>query len=82
MIAFFSSLVASRLGRVFLKWAVIAALVGLLLLRAVGFGRQSERNRQMETSLLTLRKRNEIDADISRHSDAGRRRRLRSWSRK
>ncbi|WP_057465576.1 hypothetical protein [Pseudovibrio sp. POLY-S9] len=81
MIAFFTSLASSKLGRAFLKWAIIAALAGLLLQRVFSMGGQSERNRSLETSLLILRKRNEIDADISRHSDADRRRRLRSWSR-
>ena len=79
---FISSLLASKTGRTLLKWAALVALIGLFFLRAFALGEQKLRVRQMQSSLQHFRKRTEIDADISRNSDADRRRRLQRWTRK
>ncbi len=79
---FISSLLTSKAGRTFLKWGAALGLAGLFLLRAFTLGRQSERNHRMQSSLQNFRKRTEIDADISRNSDANRRHRLQRWTRK
>lgn len=81
MIGLLSWMLGSKLGRYVLIGGLAAAGVGILLLRVYSAGRQREKARQAEASLLALRERVKVNDEIAKLPADERRRRIERWVR-
>ena len=81
MTAVLAWLLGSKAGRITVAVLLGAAAVGLTLWRAFAKGKAAEQAKQAQASLEVLRSRVKTDDTIARMSVAGRRERLRQWSR-
>lgn len=72
-------LIGSKVGRYVALGLLIAASIGVVLLRVYSAGKSAEKARQAEAALRALRERIKTDDEITKLSPTARRERLSRW---
>jgi len=79
MMVWIAWLIGTKLGRLVAEITLIAAVVGIVLLRARQSGVEAERLKQLQKALEALRTRMKVDEEITTLPADERLRRLNKW---